>query len=192
VAWRRARRGRPKKADAKRRRTTVAGRRPEVDQGTTQLRSRKRRIAAGREDLEINGVSVLFAYDHLNRHQFDTLAEITLWLETMARAWGGLGGVTGLWYAITGAAVPPGFVRRGDAGLAGLADQARQRLQRVCPQLDGSWDLVIELASGAVPSIVLRVLDRSLTTADAAALERLRRGLDDIGGARRNRVRSSS
>ena len=50
-------------------------------------------------------------------------------------------------------------------------------------QLDGS----IELASGAVPLVVLRVLDRSLTPEDMLALERLRRGLDDIGRARRDR-----
>jgi hypothetical protein len=118
------------------------------------------------------------------------LAEITLWLETMARAWGGLGGVTGLWYAITGAAVPTGFVRREDAGLAGLADQARRRLQRVCRSLDGSRDLVIALAERKVPPIVLRVLDHALTEADAAALELLRRSLDDIGGERRGRSRA--
>jgi hypothetical protein len=115
------------------------------------------------------------------------LAEITLWLETMARAWVGLGGVTGLWYAITGAAVPTGFVRREDAGLAGLADQARQRLKRIC--LDGSKELVISLAEGKVPDLVLHVIERALTAADAVALERQRHNLDDIGGERRDRSR---
>jgi hypothetical protein len=151
------------------------------------LRRRKRRIAAGREDLEINGASVLFAYEHLNRQQFDTLGTITEGLQRLARAWGGLGGVTGLWHAITGAAVPTGFVRREDTGLAGLADGARRRLQRMCRSLDGSRDLVIELAEGRIPTLVLRVLEHALTVDDAAALERLRQSLDDIGGERRGR-----
>jgi hypothetical protein len=192
VAWRRGRGGRPKKADAKRRRTTVAGRRPEVDQGTVQLRARKRRIAAGREDLEITGASVLFAHGHVDRSQFDTLGTITEMLQRMARGWGGLGGVTGLWFAITGAAAPTGFVRRENEGLSGLADQARRRLQRVCSRLDGSRALIIELAEGRVPPIVLRVLDHTLTADDAVTLERLRRGLDDIGDGRRGRPESIS
>jgi hypothetical protein len=186
MAWRRrGRRGRPKLPDAKRRRTTASGRAP-ADTGSALLRARKRAVT-GREDLELTGAAVLLGHDLLDRSQYDTLAEITLWLETMARAWGGLGGVTGLWYAITGAAVPTGFVRREDAGLAGLADQARRRLQRVCRQLDGSRELVTELASGAVPPIVLRVLDRALTQEDAESLERLRQGLDAVGGERRGR-----
>jgi hypothetical protein len=164
---------------------------PPPDSGTAQLRARKRAVTL-REDLEINGAAVLFGHELIDRQQFDTLAEITLRLETMARAWGGLGGVTGLWYAITGAVVPTGFVRREDARLAGLADQARRRLVRVCERLDGSRDLVIELAEGRTPDIVVRVLNRSLTVADAVALESLRRSLDDLGGERRNRVRSSS
>jgi hypothetical protein len=157
MAWRRRdRRGRPRKADkvAKRRATTTARRAPEVDLGSARLRARKRAVT-GREDLELNGAAVLFGHGHIDREQYDTLAEIRRWLEAMARAWGGLGGVTGLWYAITGAAVPTGFARRQDAGLAGLADGARRRLQRICRGLDGSRDLVIELAEGKVPVIVV-------------------------------------
>jgi hypothetical protein len=185
MARRRRRGGRPRKPDAlsKRRVTTTAGRRPEVDPGTAQLRARKR-AATRHEDLEISAAAVLFGHELIDRAQFDTLAEITLWLETMARAWGGLGGVTRLWYAITGAAVPTGFVRREDARLAGLADQARRRLQRVCCRLDGSRELVIGLAEGKVPDIVIRALEHRLTVADAETLERLRASLDDIGGGR--------
>jgi hypothetical protein len=190
VAWRQGHRGRPRKANAKRRMTTVAGRRPDPDMGSALLRARKRAVT-GREDLEINGAAVLFGHDHLDRAQYDMLAEITLWLDTMARAWGGLGGVAGLWYAISGAAVPTGFVRREDAGLAGLADCARRRLRRVCQGLDGSRALVIDLAEGRIPEIVVHVLERHLTVADIESLERLRRSLDDIGGDRRNRIRAS-
>ena len=68
---RRDRRGRPRQAQAKRRQTTVAGRRGEPDTGTAELR---RRRATGREDLELTGGAVLFAHDHLDRQQYDTLA----------------------------------------------------------------------------------------------------------------------
>jgi hypothetical protein len=47
MAWRRGHRGRPKLANAKRRATTLAGRRPEADHGTDQLRYRKLRAANG-------------------------------------------------------------------------------------------------------------------------------------------------
>jgi hypothetical protein len=137
--------------------------------------------------LELNAASVLFGHNLIDRTQYDTLAEITHGLETLARAWGGLGGVTGLWYSITGAAVPTGFARREDARLAGFADGARRRLQRICRQLDGSRELVLGLAEGKVLELVVHVLDRSLTTEDAAALERLRASLDDIGGECRSR-----
>jgi hypothetical protein len=89
VAWRRARRGRPKLANAKRRATTVRGRMPDPDTGSAALRARKRHVT-GREDLELTAVSVLFGHGLIDRPQHDSLAEITLWLETMARAWGGL------------------------------------------------------------------------------------------------------
>jgi hypothetical protein len=63
-------------------------------------------------------------------------------------------------------------------------------LERMCQGLDGSRALVIELAEGKVPDIVVHVLDHALTEADAIALERLRANLDDIGGGRRGRSRS--
>jgi hypothetical protein len=191
VPWRRkAHRGAPRKADAKRRRTTVLGRTPEVDRGTAQLRSRKRRIAAGREDLEINGASVLFAYDHLDRQQFDTLGTVTELLQRMARAWGGRdGSLNGLWSAILAASSSASFVPAPVAdGKSSPSDSARGRLERLCRRLDGSRDLVIKLASGAVPQIILRVLNHALTQEDAAALEHLRQGLDAIHGAPRTAI----
>jgi hypothetical protein len=98
--------------------------------------------------------------------------------------------VTGLWHAITGAAVRTGFVLPQDAVRAGLADGARRRLERVCERLDGSRELVIELAEGKVPELVLHVIEHTMAKADAESLERLRRSLDDIGGERRNRNRA--
>jgi hypothetical protein len=107
MAWRRGRRGRPHKANAKRRQTTVAGRRGEPDTGTTELRRRKRR-ATGREDLELTGAGVLFGHDLLDRQQFDTLGMITRLLQRLAVAWGGTDGVTGLWLSITSALIRTG------------------------------------------------------------------------------------
>jgi hypothetical protein len=188
VAWRRRagnRPGRPRKIGGKRRQT-AAGRRQDIDTGSALLRARKLAVT-GREDLELNAASVLLGHEQIDRTQYDTLGEIALWLQTMARAWGGLGGVTGLWCAIIGGAVPAGFVRREDAGLAGLADGARRRLLRICRRLDGSRELVIDLAEGNVPEIILHVIERTLTEADVESLERLRRSLDDIGGGRRHR-----
>jgi hypothetical protein len=43
-----------------------------------------------------------------------------------------------------------------------------------------------ELAEGKVPELVVHILERRLTEADAEALERLRQSLDDIGGERRS------
>jgi hypothetical protein len=62
-------------------------------------------------------------------------------------------------------------------------------LERMCRCLDGSRELVIELAEGKVPEIVLHVIERTMTAADAESLEHLRRSLDDIGGERRGRSR---
>jgi hypothetical protein len=97
------RRTRPRKANARYRKTTLAGRRgePVIDHGTVELRDRKRRLTR-REDLELTGAAVLFAHEHLDRQQFDTLGVVTDWLRRIARAWGGRGGSCEvLWQAIT-------------------------------------------------------------------------------------------
>ena len=184
MAWHK--RGRPRRANAKRRQTTVAGRRGEADTGTDELRRRKRRIAADREDLELTGAAVLFAHEHLDRQQFDTLGVVTALLQQAARGWGGRdGSVSGLWEAITGALIRTAFAPTpvGDGGFS-LADSARRRLARLIRALDGSRDLVIELAEGRVPPLVLHVLERRLDHADEDTLDRLRTGLDSIAGRR--------
>jgi hypothetical protein len=58
-------------------------------------------------------------------------------------------------------------------GRFSLADQARRRLERMCRRLDGSRGLIVELAEGKVPELVLHVLERTMTVADAEALEPL-------------------
>src|SRR4029077_369427 len=110
-------------------------------------------------------------------------------LQRTAHAWGGRdGSVSGLWASIVGGLVRTGFAPTptGAAG-SGLADAARRRLERVCRSLDGSRALVVDLAEGRVPEIVVHVLERRLTAADAMVLERLRQSLDDIGEDRRGR-----
>src|SRR4029077_6836445 len=106
MAWHK--RGRPRRANAKRRQTTVAGRSGEADTGMEELRRRKRRVT-GREDLELTGAAVLFGHDLLDRRQFDTLGMITGLLQRLAVAWGGIGCVSGLWLSITGALVRTGY-----------------------------------------------------------------------------------
>lgn len=172
------RRGRPKKANAKRRATTRQGRRTgqdPVDQGAPRLLQRKRRVAGGRVDLEINGASVLFGHELISREQYDRLGEITRWLQLVARAWGGgNGSVTGLWagiLAMLSHARTVGLVPDG-------ADLARLRLAKALNRLNGSRDLVIELAEGRVPPLVVHVLAGSLTAGDHDALARLKDGLD--------------
>lgn len=132
-------RGRPRLANARRRATTRAGRRGEIDYGSELLRARKRR-ATGREDLEIDGASVLFGHDHLDRQQFDTLGLITDWLRRAARAWGLKdGSCGGLWEAVLGAAT----ARQGRVDPTPLgSDYARRRLAAALQRLDGSKVLV--------------------------------------------------
>jgi hypothetical protein len=175
------RRGRPKKANARRRATTVAGRRTPDDLGTSELRGRKIR-ATTRPDVEINGAGVLYGRGHLDAQQYDVLSTVTLWLEHLARGWGGLGGVHALWLSIVGAMVPTASVQPQNTTAAGLADGARRQLVRALHRLDGSRDLVIALAEGQTPSLVLRAIEDRLTRTDEADLVRLRDGLDHLAG----------
>jgi hypothetical protein len=137
-----------------------------------------------RPDVEINGAGVLYGRGQITAQQYDTLGLIVLWLQRLARSWGGLGGCEGLWMSIIGAMVPTGFVRPPDSAASGLADGARRQLLRALSRLDGSRNLVIALAENRAPPVVLRAIEDRLTRADKIALERLRQSLDDLGGHR--------
>jgi hypothetical protein len=187
----RIRRGRPSQANARRRATTLAGRRAPDDTGTSELRARKMR-ATTRDNLEISGAGVLLGRDLIDLEQYNVLTTITLWIERLMRGWAGLGGVTGLWYSITGAAVPTAFFRPTNDPASGLADGARRQLERALRRLDGSRDLVVALADNRVPPLVLRVLDGKLNRADKVELERVRLGLDHIAGRRSRQARNST
>ena len=183
------RRGRPRLVAAKRRFTTRQGRRhgfEPADLGSDYLRVRKLRLT-GRTDLPLDGGAILYAREHLDREQYDTLALVGRQLVLLARGWGGDGSCGGLWTSLTGAPTPtrpaPGTIDQ----LMGRADYARQRLAQACKQLDGSRNLVIALAEGRSPPIVRRVVERKLSIAYSVTLEKLRQGLDRVGRGRTRR-----
>jgi hypothetical protein len=106
---------------------------------------------------------------------------VTNLLHQVRHAMGGNLSVAGVWSAIIGALTKttPGIVPViGD-------NNARRTLGRICAWLDGSRDLILELAGhGAVPGIVVRAANHRLTPRDLEALETLRRGLDGISAPR--------
>jgi len=62
---------------------------------------------------------------------------------------------------------------------------ARGTLARICRQLDGSRDLVLELGEERrLPDIVMRAAEHRLTPYDLTQLELLRKGLDGISPPR--------
>lgn len=138
------RRGRPRKIGAKRRQTTRAGREGEPDRGTAQLRRKKRR-ATTREDLELTSVAVLFGRGLIDATQHDTLALIAGSLRRLAQNLGPKpDAVAGLWSALTGAATGSQG-RVPDAARSG-ADHARLVVSRLLRRLNGSRELVLDLA----------------------------------------------
>jgi hypothetical protein len=174
--------GRKYDPSARRHRTTRRGRRGEDDRdyGSALLRVRKLAITT-RDDVEITPAGILHGRGHLDNLQYSSLGTVTRLLQMIARSFGRGMSPAGVWAAILGALIKttPGFEPIiGDFG-------ARRRLERICRRLDGSRDLVIELASeGPLPPICLRALERRLTPRDLIQLELLRKGLDGISSSR--------
>ena len=87
----------------------------------------------------------------------------------------------GLWSAIVAAGSgSAGYVLSltGDLG-------ARRQLERICRRLDGSRDLVLELAAEqGLPAICVRAAEQRLTPRDLVQLELLRKGLDGVSPPR--------
>jgi hypothetical protein len=170
--------GRKFDPNARRRSTTRRGRRGEDDRdyGSPLLRARKL-AATSRDDVEMTPAGVLYGHGHLDRYEYDTLGRVTELLQRTARSFGRGVSPAGIWNAILGALIKttPGFEPIiGDHG-------ARRQLEQICRRLDGSKDLVIELASeGPLPLICLRVLARRLTPRDLVQLESLRKSLDGV------------
>ena len=65
-----ARPGRPRQANARRRKTTRAGRAPEPDRGTVEIRQ-FRRLAGGHLDTEITPLSLLFSRGLVDQQALD-------------------------------------------------------------------------------------------------------------------------
>ena len=124
---------------------------------------------------------VLYGHGHLDNAQYSTLGWISHLLHRIARSFGRDASPSGVWAALLAAAsrTPPSALPIiGDYG-------ARDTLARICKRLDGSRDLVLELAEeGPMPPICLRVAENRLTPRDAVRLELLRKGLDGIAGRR--------
>jgi hypothetical protein len=174
--------GRKFDPNARRRSTTRRGRKglDDRDYGSSLLRARKL-AATSRDDVEMTAAGILFGRGHLDRFEYDTLRHVTGLLQRIARSFGRGVSPAGIWNAILGALIKttPGLEPIvGDFG-------ARRQLERICRRLDGSRDLVIELASeGPLPPICLRALERRLTPRDLVQLELLRKGLDGISSPR--------
>jgi hypothetical protein len=189
----RIRKGRPRKLNARRRATTLAGRRAPDDQGTPQLRAKKRAVTS-RENLEINPAAALFGHGAIDALQYETLGLISLWLRTLARAWGGEASVTGLWAAILGGLISTDLATRNRDDMAtGLAVGARRQLARAVQRLDGSRSLVTGIIiEGPIPPVVFRVIEDRLTRGDKIELEHLRQSLDELAGRRAQHARNST
>jgi hypothetical protein len=120
---------------------------------------------------------VLYGFGHIDNAQYSALGWITHLLRRIACSFGRDASPSGVWAALLAAAsrTPPGALPIiGDYG-------ARDTLARICRRLDGSRDLVLELAAeGPMPPICVRAAERRLTPRDAVQLELLRKGLDGI------------
>jgi hypothetical protein len=128
--------------------------------------------------VEVTAAGTLFGHGCLDHRQYATLGYVTSLLRQVQRAMGGTRSIAGVWSAIAGAVIKttPGVPPiTGD-------NNARHILERICSRLDGSKNLVLELAAedGRVPDIVLRAADHRLTPRDLVQLELLRHGLDGI------------
>jgi hypothetical protein len=90
VAWRKGRRGRPRKAIAKRRATTLAGRRPEVDRGSPELVVRKIAVANGSTvPVElVDVIGILVANELIVDEEVVALRLLSDWLRQAAVAFG--------------------------------------------------------------------------------------------------------
>jgi hypothetical protein len=139
----------------------------------------KKRVATSREDVEMTPAGVLYGFGHLDNAQYSALGWVTQLLRRIARSFGRDASPSGVWAALLAAAsrTPPSALPIiGDYG-------ARDTLARICRRLDGSRDLVLELAEeGPMPPICVRVAEHRLTYEDEGALTRLRDGLDRISG----------
>jgi hypothetical protein len=185
VKRRRDRRGRPRKATARRRATTTAARQPDRDEGTSELREKKL-VTTGRPNLELNPIGVLYGRELIDIRQYGVLSVLDMHLRRIELGWGGTGSLNAHWAALVamttrGSGYAP--VAGADRGF-GLAAVARRQLAHALAQLNGSRDLVVALIERQVPPLIRHALANRLTRADKLELDRLRTGLDRIADRR--------
>jgi hypothetical protein len=179
VAWRRGRRGRPRKLDAKRRATTTAGRRPEIDPGTPQLVARKAHVANGwASAVELTDVpQILRANELIVDEELVQLRILGGWLKQAAVAFKlRQASPSGLWSAILS----------GQAGgscgwLTPLsASDRREGGDRAMFRLGELYTHFTELDRLDLLSLVMRIAAAEAYPENAFELAELRRGLQII------------
>jgi hypothetical protein len=171
----RARRGRPKKADAKRRATTRAARAPRIDHGTDELRALRQRLN-GRSDLSADPLSWLFAHERIDRRCYDAGRRYQALTETVWRAWGlQQGSVADLYRRMgAGTIADIGTITPTGNGGIGSADVARATLAAMNAELGDRFDLVRAVViEGAWPAWLRRIVLRMTEPRDAGRLGKL-------------------
>jgi hypothetical protein len=182
---RRRHRGRPRKAQAKRRATTTAERRPLADHGSPELQRRKLTVANGSpvpvELVDISGI--LLAHSLITPEEMVVLRLLADWLRQLRRGLGlSQASPGGLWAAITSrtaigsAAMPAPFG----------GDRALFRLIELHAHFDA-------LGRPELLALVMRVAAAETAPANARTLDLVREGLRIIGDlirrGRRGRAR---
>jgi hypothetical protein len=146
---RRDRRGRPRKVDAKRRATTVAGRASAPDYGTEELR-RHRLDITGSTDLPADVLGALHGRGILDRAEYATGIEFAALVALVRRALGlNEASAAGTWRNILSAT--PGGHAAVDAHYPG-AERARRALARFRRALGASlWRAIADAADNVWP-----------------------------------------
>jgi hypothetical protein len=184
VPWRRARRGRPRKAQAKRRATTLAGRRAEVDHGTDHLRARKIAVANGSAvPVElVDVVGVLAANELIVDDELVALRLVADWLRQLRVALQlRQGSPGGLWAAIASG-----------TGLGTIAMPAPVGGDRALFRLGELFEYFTAIDQLELLRLIIRIAGNEAHPENAFELARLRYGVQlVIGLQRRGRRRSS-
>jgi hypothetical protein len=153
VAHKRRRRGRPREANARRRATTLAGRRPLVDFGSPELVARKRAVSNGSAAAVelIDYADILAVNDLLDREELVALRLVARWLVQLRRALNlPTASPHGLWAALAsgqraGQWAPPATVG-GDRALLKLTE-----LHLLFTRQLEVLGLIVRLAAGEAP-----------------------------------------
>ena len=183
MAWRRRRAGRPRKDGARRRETTVAGRRGPDDHGSPELIWRKARVANGStapvEIIDVAGI--LFAHEKISHEELGVLRLLARWLSEVRAAFGiPAGSPGGLWVAITSGSGlgHSAWGLHSASGSSPGGDRALFRLVELHQHFAGP-------RRGSQLSRIMGVAAGERRPGNMAALLELRQGLREIGELQR-------